>query len=52
VDGGYFNSNSSGLMGRGANPPPQLGQTFLNIFEAQSSQKVHSKLQIRASVEL
>jgi len=39
-------------MGRGVKPPPQLGQTLLNTFDAQSSQNVHSKLHIKASVEL
>jgi hypothetical protein len=41
----------TGRMGRGTNPPPQLGQTLCKMFTTQSAQNVHSKLQIRASVE-
>ena len=36
------------LRGRGTSSPPQLGQTPL-IVSAQAGQKVHSKLQMRAS---
>src|SRR6187455_2761454 len=36
-------------MGRGAKPPPQLGQTSSRTDPTHSAQKVHSKLQIRAS---
>ena len=38
-----------GRMGRGANPPPQLGHTFLSLV-TQSVQKVHSYVQIIAFV--
>lgn len=38
-------------MGRGTNPPPQLGQTSCKVVSTQSAQNVHSKLQMRASVE-
>jgi hypothetical protein len=38
----------AGRTGRGLKPPPQFGQTLCNIVSAQSAQKVHSKLQIRA----
>jgi hypothetical protein len=31
-----------GRIGRGAKPPPQFGQTFCNLFSAQSAQNVHS----------
>jgi hypothetical protein len=39
-----------GRMGRAQNPPPQLGHTFSSKFSTQGRQKVHSKLQIMASV--
>ena len=38
----------AGLIGRGAKPPPQLGQTLLKYRSTQSAQKVHSKVQMRA----
>src|SRR5690606_36416169 len=41
----------AGRIGRGANPPPQLGQTFRRTVSTQSAQKVHSNVQIRASME-
>jgi hypothetical protein len=41
-----------GLTGRGQKPPPQLGQTFAKSSVAHFAQKVHSKLQIIASIEL
>ena len=31
-----------GLIGRGANPPPQLGQTSESVVSTQSAQNVHS----------
>lgn len=40
----------AGLAGRGTKPPPQLGQTLASRPSTQLAQKVHSKLQIRASV--
>ena len=33
------------------NSPPQLGQTLPSFFDAQSAQNVHSKVQMRASVD-
>ena len=41
--------SAAGLTGRGAKPPPQLGQTLPSTSSAQRTQNVHSKLQIRAS---
>jgi len=52
VDGGYLIKCFLGLTGRFVNPPPQFGHTFLKMIFAQSLQKVHSKVQIIASVEL
>lgn len=40
-----------GRTGRGAKPPPQFGQTFDSLVCTQSAQKVHSKVQMRASSE-
>jgi hypothetical protein len=50
VDGGLFTSFPGGRTGRGAKLPPQLGQTPLRRLSTQSRQKVHSKVQIIASV--
>jgi hypothetical protein len=50
VFGGYFKSFSFGRVGRFSKPPPQLGQTLCNTFFTQSLQKVHSNVQIIASV--
>jgi hypothetical protein len=41
----------AGLTGRAEKPPPQLGHTFCKTSFTQSSQKVHSNVQIMASVE-
>ena len=38
-----------GRRGRASSSPPQLGQVFCSLLPAQSLQKVHSKVQIRAS---
>src|SRR5438034_6780548 len=46
VFAGYFNNFSFGRVGRFSNPPPQLGQTFCKTFVTQSSQNVHSNVQI------
>lgn len=51
VDAGYFPSKLAGRMGRGCRLPSQLGHWLCKILAAQSAQKVHSKLQITASVE-
>ena len=40
-----------GRIGRGINPPPQLGHTLAKMSVTQRVQNVHSKLQIIASVE-
>ncbi len=40
-----------GLIGLGANPPPQFGQTLCSTSSTQVAQNVHSYEQIRASVE-
>jgi hypothetical protein len=40
-----------GLIGRGENPPPQFEQTFRRTVSTQTRQKVHSKLQIMASID-
>ena len=41
----------AGRTGRGTKPPPQFGQVPSSTPSAQRAQKVHSKLQIRASAE-
>ena len=40
----------AGRIGLGEKPPPQLGQTFSSTSSTHALQKVHSKLQIIASV--
>ena len=50
VDAGYFASFSTGRRGRATSSPPQFGQRPPSVVSAQSRQKVHSKLQITASV--
>lgn len=42
----------NGLMGRGANPPPQLGQTSSSTSSTHCAQNVHSYEQMRALVAL
>jgi len=48
VDAGCFaretpgHRSLTGRIGRGANPPPLLGQTLSSIFSTHSAQKVHS----------
>jgi hypothetical protein len=32
----------AGLIGRGAKPPPQFGQTLKSLVSTQAAQKVHS----------
>lgn len=51
VEAGYFTSLSAARRGRFTISPPQFGHTPFNTDVAQSVQKVHSKVQIRASVE-
>src|ERR1700730_2920005 len=56
VEGGRFATESpgrhsvAGRIGRGSKPPPQFGQTLNSTLSTQSAQKVHSKVQMRASV--
>ena len=56
VDGGRLATerpgrhSRAGRIGRGAKPPPQFGQTFCSRVSTQSAQKVHSNVQMRASV--
>src|SRR6478609_2187467 len=50
VDAGYLFSFAAGRIGRAEKLPPQLGQTPSSTFSTQSAQKVHSKVQISASV--
>jgi hypothetical protein len=40
-----------GRFGRAAKPPPQFGQTLPNTASTQELQKVHSNVQIIASVD-
>jgi len=51
VPGGFFASLSAGRIGRRTNSPPQLGQRPLKTLSVQLRQKVHSKVQIIASVD-
>ena len=51
VEAGLFTSFSAGRRGRRTNSPPQLGHLPLNTVSAQVAQNVHSKVQIRASIE-
>jgi hypothetical protein len=50
VEAGDFSSFSAGRIGRWTSSPPQLGQIPRSL-RAQSTQKVHSKEQMRASAE-
>jgi hypothetical protein len=50
VDAGNFASLSAGRMGRVTRLPPQLGQRPPSLLSAQSRQKVHSNVQMSASV--
>jgi hypothetical protein len=58
VDAGCFATDNpgrhsvAGRIGRGANPPPQFGQTLCNLVSTHPMQNVHSYVQIRASVAL
>jgi hypothetical protein len=49
---GYLDNSAIGRVGRFSKPPPQLGQTLFSTLVTQSAQKVHSKVQIIASVLL
>jgi len=50
VAAGYFTSIAAGRIGRATRLPWQFGQIPRKPFSAQSAQKVHSKLQMRASL--
>jgi hypothetical protein len=50
VDGGYCASFAAGRIGRGERLPPQLGHTPSSTRSAQPAQKVHSNVQIIASL--
>jgi len=49
-EAGCRSSMSGGLMGLGTRLPPQLGQRPARTVSAQVVQKVHSKVQMRASI--
>jgi hypothetical protein len=49
VEGGLFANFAAGRIGRTTSSPPQLGQIPLSFSTTQTAQKVHSKLQMRAS---
>lgn len=51
VPAGCFSSFDLGRIGLGLSPPPQFGHTFISMPSTQGLQKVHSKLQIMASVQ-
>ncbi len=51
VDAGYFFRRFFGRIGRSTKFPPQFGQTYCKTVSAQDVQKVHSKVQITASVD-
>jgi hypothetical protein len=50
VEGGYFPSIEAGRIGRGAKLPPQFGHRPPRRVSTHWRQKVHSKVQIIASV--
>jgi hypothetical protein len=50
VDAGYFASKALGRIGRAAKLPPQLGHTPLSRVSTHTAQKVHSNVQILASM--
>jgi hypothetical protein len=50
VEAGWLTSFAAGRMGRATKSPPQFGQRPPRRPSAQSRQKVHSKVQITASV--
>ena len=51
MEGGYFPSRASGLIGRRTSSPPQFGQTPFRALSVQFLQNVHSKEQMQASIE-
>ena len=50
-DGGLRSSSTAGRIGRGHKLPPQLGHTPIKWPSTQRRQKVHSYVQIIASVD-
>jgi hypothetical protein len=50
VEAGWVASFAGGRIGRGTRLPPQFGQRPPSRCSAQSRQKVHSNVQITASV--
>jgi hypothetical protein len=48
---GYFSNKELGRIGLLVKLPPQFGQTLCRISSTHDSQKVHSKVQIIASLE-
>ena len=51
VDAGEVTSFAAERLGRATNSPPQLGHRPCNVPSTQVTQKVHSKEQMRASVD-
>jgi len=51
VDAGLAINLPAGRRGRRNSSPPQFGQMPCNTVSAQLAQNVHSKVQIRASVD-
>ena len=51
VEAGCFASIAAGRIGLGTRLPPQFGQLPCSVSASQLVQKVHSKVQISASVE-
>ena len=51
VEAGLFVNSATGRIGRGAKFPLQLGHTPFSTSVAQAVQKVHSNVQITASVD-
>src|SRR5262245_24376233 len=51
VEAGFAASLSAGRRGRLTSSPPQFGQIPSSFLSAHAAQKVHSKVQMRASVE-
>jgi hypothetical protein len=51
VEAGYLARSCAGRMGRGTKFPPQFGHWWFKTWAAQEMQKVHSKVQITASVD-
>jgi hypothetical protein len=49
VEGGNFASFAAGRLGRATSSPPQFGHTPCSLSVAQSTQNVHSNVQMRAS---